>query len=252
MRSKSLEVKAIASTTTRCGCALAALQNLARPRRFSASEPSPNSDRQHAARPITAGEVRTPLQPACYDSWAAVDRHLVLWTRKASPVRQAWLPLQCRQIRSPTHSLSKVVSQRRHRRGLRLRSSGAWVVASGIYSIWVRSAHLMAGKWAHSRKTRTLSKITSGPPQIYAQIYRGFFVSTLMILFMVIFAWTPNLLYSGTSLPPHRKGLHMANNHPQTPTNTPEQDKIRVNPAAAKPLQQPGKTEPQVKPEKKP
>jgi hypothetical protein len=69
---------------------------------------------------------------------------------------------------------------------------------------------------------------------------------------MVIFSWTPNLLYSGTSLPPHRKGLHMANNHPQAPTNTPEQDNIRVNPAAAKPLQQPGKTEPQVKPEKKP
>jgi hypothetical protein len=44
----------------------------------------------------------------------------------------------------------------------------------------------------------------------------------------------------------------MANNHPQAPTTTPEQDKIRINPAAAKQLQQPGKTEPQVKPEKKP
>jgi hypothetical protein len=32
------------------------------------------------------------------------------------PFRQAWLLLQCRQIRSPAHSLSKVVSHLRHRR----------------------------------------------------------------------------------------------------------------------------------------
>jgi hypothetical protein len=43
----------------------------------------------------------------------------------------------------------------------------------------------------------------------------------------------------------------MANNHPQTPTNMPEEDKIKVTPAPAKPSPQPDKTAPWVKPESK-
>jgi hypothetical protein len=44
----------------------------------------------------------------------------------------------------------------------------------------------------------------------------------------------------------------MANNHPPTLTKMPEQDKIKLTPAPARPLQQPDESEPQVKPDSRP
>ena len=54
-------------------------------------------------------------------------------TRKKSPFRHAWLPLHCRQIRSPAHSLSKVVLHLRHRRDLRSWSSAGWAGLCATY-----------------------------------------------------------------------------------------------------------------------
>jgi hypothetical protein len=64
---------------------------------------------------------------------------LDLWADRTLPRRHAWLALQCGQIRSPTHSLSKVISHLRHRRGLRMYSLEALEASCDICLICVFS-----------------------------------------------------------------------------------------------------------------
>jgi hypothetical protein len=52
--------------------------------------------------------------------------------------RQPWLLLQRGQTRSPAHSLSKVVPQRRQLRRLRLFGSVVSVISVSMANIWVR------------------------------------------------------------------------------------------------------------------
>ena len=63
--------------------------------------------------------------------------------RKTLPFRHVWLLLQCGQIRSPAHPLSKVVSHLRHRRGLRSQSTAGWLGSFVTVFIRVRQLHLI-------------------------------------------------------------------------------------------------------------
>src|SRR6185369_4543650 len=105
-----------------CPEAHATLPGIVAPALIGETKWHSNHHRLFPARsPISFGP-RAPAGSSLYEPRDRVDLDRGSRISRGPPFRQALLPLQRTQMRSPAHALSKIVRHLRHGRGLRLSS----------------------------------------------------------------------------------------------------------------------------------